>query len=65
MSIDLTKYNNHTNTDADKRAMAVSAALTLIQAKATNSPEYGTVVDKEVTKLSHYADLIQEALKVK
>ncbi|MFQ6346022.1 hypothetical protein ACQRBV_22665 [Pseudomonas sp. R11F] len=65
MSIDLSKYNNHTNSAEDKRAMAVSAALSIIQSKASNSPENAVVVDKEMGRLSSYADKIQEALRVK
>jgi len=65
MSIDLSKYYNHTHSAEDKRALAVSAALSVIQSKAANSPENAVVVDKEMGRLSSYADKIQEALKVK
>lgn len=65
MSIDLIKYNNHTNSEEDKRALAVTAALAVIQAKVTNAPTYAAIVENEMKGLSKYADQIQEALKVK
>jgi len=48
-----------------KREAAVAAALALIQAKATNSPTNGGLLENELKNLSRYADQIQEALKVK
>lgn len=65
MSIDMTRYNNHTASKEDKRAFAVSAALTLIQAKVSNSPTNGSILESEINSLSSYADQIQEALKTK
>ncbi|WP_246355555.1 hypothetical protein [Pseudomonas reactans] len=65
MSIDMTRYNNRTASNEDKRAFAVSAALTLIQAKVSNAPTNGTILESEMSSLSSYADQIEEALKVK
>lgn len=65
MSIDLTKYNSHVHSPDDKRAIAVSAALSLIQAKVSNAPTNGTILESEMSSLSTYADQIQEALKSK
>lgn len=65
MSIDLTKYNSHLHSPEDKRALAVSAALTLIQAKVSNAPTNGGILESEMGTLGAYADKIQEALKVK
>lgn len=65
MSIDLAKYNNHVHSPEDKRAIAVSAALTLIHAKVSNSPTNGGILESEMNTLSAYADQIQAALKVK
>lgn len=48
-----------------KREAAVAAALTLIQAKASNSPANSGLLESEMNSLSRYADQIQEALKVK
>ncbi|AXP04272.1 hypothetical protein DZG01_15245 [Pseudomonas fluorescens] len=48
-----------------KREAAVAAALTLIQAKVSNSPTNGMALEGELNNLSRYADQIQEALKVK
>lgn len=64
MSIDLSKYNNHTYSPEDKRALAVSAALAVIQSKTANAPDNAVIVERELGRLSEYADLIQEALKV-
>lgn len=63
MSSDLSKYNAHTNSAEDKRVLAVSAALALIQAKVSNAPTNGSILDQEMKSLSVYADLIQAALK--
>lgn len=65
MSIDLSKYNLHSQSEEDKRALAVTAALAVIQAKVTNAPTYAGIVENEIKNLSKYADQIQEALKVK
>jgi hypothetical protein len=48
-----------------RREAAVVAALTLIHAKAGNSPDKTTTLSSELENLSSYADKIQEALKVK
>lgn len=48
---------------AEKRAYAVAAALEVIAAKASGAD--ATNLDREIGKLSEYADRIQEALKVK
>jgi len=52
-------------TPDSQREAAVTAALTLIQAKASNSPTNGGLLESEMNNLSGYADQIQEALKVK
>lgn len=65
MSIDLSQYSAYNQSAEDKRALAVSAALSVIQSKVTNAPTYGTIVADEFDNLSKYADQIQEALKVK
>ncbi len=52
-------------TTADTREAAVAAALVLIQAKVSNSPERHAIVQEELGRLSAYADLIQAALTVK
>ncbi len=65
MSIDLSKYNLSSQSDKDKRALAVSAALAVIQSKVSNAPTNGGVVESEMKKLGTYADQIQEALQVK
>jgi len=64
MSIDLSKYNHHTNSPEDKRALAVSAALAVIQTKTASSPDNAVIVQRELERLSEYADTIQAALKV-
>lgn len=48
-----------------QREAAVTAALTLILAKAGNSPDKTTTISSELENLSKYADQIQDALKVK
>ena len=48
-----------------RREAAVAAALTLINSKAGNSPERAAILHEEMSRLSAYADQIQEALKVK
>ncbi|WP_434558033.1 hypothetical protein [Pseudomonas sp. Z4-20] len=48
-----------------KREAAVAAALALIQSKVANAPTFGSALEAEMKLLSSYADLIQEALKVK
>ncbi|ALI05199.1 hypothetical protein C1Y08_28635 [Pseudomonas sp. FW306-02-F02-AA] len=50
---------------ADARELAVSAALTLIQAKVSNAPAAGGQLQWEMGNLSIYADQIQAALEVK
>lgn len=52
-------------TPARKRSIAVAAALELIAARVTSAPANGTQLDQEISRLSTYADQIQEALKVK
>ena len=47
-----------------QREAAVAAALALIQAKVSNSPTNGAVLESEMKSLSEYADQIQAALKV-
>ena len=48
-----------------RRAYAVAAALEVIAAKASQSGAHVTHLDREMGRLSVYADQIQEALKVK
>ncbi|MBV6753922.1 hypothetical protein KV580_26760 [Pseudomonas chlororaphis] len=55
-------YNSET--PADARESAVAAALVLIQAKVSNSPERHAILQEELQRLSTYADLIQAALKI-
>jgi len=50
-------------TELDQRARAVSAALTIIEAKAAGGSDI--TLKAEFNHLSEYADKIQEALKVK
>lgn len=64
MSIDLSNYNKRTLSDEERRALAVSAVLSLILAKAGNSPDKTTTLSSELDNLSVYADKIQEALKI-
>ena len=47
-----------------QREAAVTAALTLIQAKVSNAPTNGGILESELNNLSTYADQIQAALKV-
>lgn len=47
-----------------KRAIAVSAALELIAARVSSSP-LNDVVERELGKLSSFADTIQAALEAK
>ncbi len=47
------------------RPTAVAAALELIVAKVSNSPDHHGQLEQEMNNLSTYADQIQEALKVK
>jgi hypothetical protein len=54
-------YNSETLADA--RESAVAAALVLIQAKVSNSPERHAILQEELQRLSTYADLIQATLK--
>ncbi|WP_434681346.1 hypothetical protein J3P77_09595 [Pseudomonas sp. R1-18] len=51
-------------TAEDQRQAAVAAALILIAAKVSNSPDRSTIVKEELERLSTYADQIQQALKV-
>jgi hypothetical protein len=53
-------YNGET--PEDSREAAVAAALVLIHAKVSNSPERHTILQEELQRLSSYADLIQQAL---
>lgn len=46
-----------------QRQAAVAAALSLIQAKVSNSPERASILRDEMANLSLYADQIQAALK--
>ncbi|ONH50976.1 hypothetical protein SAMN04490182_2070 [Pseudomonas cedrina] len=62
---DLTTYNLYSHSSEDKRAIAVSAALALIHAKAANTPANCDIIKDEMARLGAYADQIQEALKVK
>lgn len=48
---------------ADQRAYAVAAALEVIAVKAGQSGAHMTHLDKEMGRLSEYADQIQAALK--
>jgi len=63
MSTDISKYALYSNKAADKRALAVAAALSIIQAKVANAPTNGTIVSDEMANLKAYADQIEEALK--
>ncbi|OSN39549.1 hypothetical protein [Pseudomonas syringae] len=49
----------------DQRAYAVAAALEVIAVKAGQSGAHMTHLEKEMGRLSVYADQIQEALKTK
>ena len=60
---DLANYNLRSKSPEDKRALAVIAALTIIQGKVSNTPADCTIVGDEINNLSAYADQIQEALK--
>jgi hypothetical protein len=60
---DLQSYNLRVKTPEDRRALAVAAALTLIQAKASNTPSDCNVLTDEMNNLSTYADQIQQALQ--
>ncbi|MCF5172034.1 hypothetical protein [Pseudomonas canadensis] len=62
---ELTGYADYNATPEAKRVKAVAAALTSIQAKVANAPSNSTILSDEMSKLSTYADQIQEALKVK
>lgn len=48
----------------EKRAIAVAAALTVIHAKAANTPTNCNIISDEMANLSNYADLIIAALEV-
>jgi len=62
----LRRHNGMTDSSAEvKREAAVAAALTLIQAKVSNSPSNGSALEGELNNLSRYADQIQAALHVK
>lgn len=63
--IDLNTYNNRVKSAEDRRAMAVAAALSVIHAKASNTPADCNILTDEMNNLSAYADQIQEALKTK
>ncbi|VVN49965.1 hypothetical protein PS685_00143 [Pseudomonas fluorescens] len=62
-NLDVTDYNGDP-APAGARAAAVAAALNLIEAKVANSSG-AAQLQWELNNLSAYADLIQEALKVK
>lgn len=47
----------------DRRAYAVAAALEVIAVKAGQSGAHMTHLDREMGRLSEYADQIEEALK--
>ena len=55
-------YQRHVSDDA-KRAIAVTAALEIIQAKAGNTPADDAIVAKEMGNLKAYTDQILAALK--
>lgn len=59
--LDFVKYEN--GSAADKRALAVNAALELISVRIGATSPNGNHLDQELGKLSSYADKIQEALK--
>ncbi|MFJ4349627.1 hypothetical protein ACIPZ5_01860 [Pseudomonas sp. NPDC089428] len=52
-------------TAQQRRANAVAAALEVIGMKAGQSGAHITHLEREMARLSEYADHIQEALKVK
>lgn len=62
---ELTGYRDFGITQEAQRLRAVAAALKIIEAKVANTPTNSTVVSDEMDRLDKYADLIQEALKVK
>ncbi|AXJ04883.1 hypothetical protein CFN16_12375 [Pseudomonas fluorescens] len=62
---DIANYHQRVKDKDDKRALAVGAALTIIHAKATNTPASSTLIADEMDKLSKYADQIEAALKSK
>lgn len=62
---DLATHNNRVKSPGDQRALAVAAALTLIHAKAANTPADCGIIRNEMANLSDYADLIQDAMKTK
>ncbi|ALP47904.1 hypothetical protein NDR77_24710 [Pseudomonas aeruginosa] len=49
--------------DGEKRAIAVAAALQIIEAKVSNAPTNNAVVENEFNNLNKYADQILAALK--
>jgi hypothetical protein len=58
--IDQVKYK--TGSEADKRVMAVNAALELIAVRVTNNTT-GGILEAELSRLSSYADTIQSAIQ--
>ncbi|MBP5113789.1 hypothetical protein [Pseudomonas protegens] len=62
---DLAGHNDRVKPAAQQRALAVSAALAVIHAKAANTPADCNIIKDEMSNLGEYADLIQEAMKVK
>ena len=64
MSTDVSKYALYSNNTEEKRAIAVAAALAIIEAKVANAPTYGGIVADEMANLKQYADQIEDALKV-
>lgn len=65
MANDVSKYALYSNNAEEKRAIAVAAALAIIEAKVANSPSYNGIVADELKKLESYADQIEAALKTK
>ena len=62
---DLVNYNQRVKSTEDRRALAVGAALTIIHAKAANTPDNCTIIADEMENLAKYTDQIEAALKVK
>lgn len=58
----LDSYQRHVSDDS-KRAIAVTAALEIIQAKVSNAPADDAIVEKEMGNLKAYTDQILAALK--
>lgn len=60
---DIANYHQRVKDKNDKRALAVGAALTIIYAKAANTPDNCTIIADEMANLVKYADQIEAALK--